>query len=49
MLPGIENNYSREDKYTKTVLQTLMSIISELIFNNFQAGHVALLWNTVTK
>ena len=30
MLPGINN--SREDKYTKTVLQTLMTIISDLIF-----------------
>ena len=26
MLPGINNKHSREDKYTKTVLQTLMLI-----------------------
>ena len=32
MLPGMNNKHSREDKYTKTVLHTLMSIISELIF-----------------
>ena len=32
MLTGINNKHSREDKYTKTVLLTLMSIISELIF-----------------
>ena len=31
MLPRTNNKDSKGDKYTKTVLQTLMSIISELI------------------